>query len=130
MMANSLPDQDYSLSAQHYRLLAKRLRDKAANFCSQEMRSELESMARVYELRADRAENSLRQSTSLGSDNSVGQSRFRMRRKRKRIEELWVKVQRLNEAVLGAVTKLALTKGEQRWLRRRHPRRKPTAHVS
>jgi hypothetical protein len=125
-MASSLPDREYWLTAQNHRLLARRLRDQAANFYSPEMRSELESMARRYELRADRAENSLKQNTSLGSETSVERPRFRTRRKRKRIEDLWVKVQRLNEAALGAVTKLPLTKGEQRWLLGRHPRRKPS----
>jgi hypothetical protein len=73
-MAGSLPDRGYSLTAQNYRLLARRLRDQAANFYSPEMRSELESMAHSYELRAGRAENSLRQSTSLSSETPVGQA--------------------------------------------------------
>jgi hypothetical protein len=58
-MTSSLPNRDYLLTAQNYRLLARRLRDQAANSYSPEIRSELESMARHYELRAEGAENSL-----------------------------------------------------------------------
>jgi hypothetical protein len=74
-MASSTTPRDYSLTAQNYRLLAQRLRDQAANSYLPETRSELESMARRYELRADGAENSLRPSTSLGSKTPAGQAR-------------------------------------------------------
>jgi hypothetical protein len=48
-----------------------------------------------------------------------------MRRKRKRPEELWVKVQRLGETALADTTKLSppLNKDEQRWLLSKRLRR-------
>lgn len=73
-MASSLAVAGYSLTSQNYRLLAQRLRDQAANSCSAEIRSELESLARHYEHRANGAENLLRQSARLHLEAPVNQA--------------------------------------------------------
>jgi hypothetical protein len=44
-----------------------------------------------------------------------------MRRKRKQPEELWVKLQRLEEATLAGVAKQRLSEDEQRRLLRKKP---------